>query len=95
MSVPHRLSQDEALNRVKNRLGQLKAQHSDRISNLQEYWNGNFCTFSGSAMGIVVAGSLIVTPSEVIIQGTLPLLAMPIRGKIEARIRAEIDSILM
>lgn len=95
MSVPHHLMQDEALSRVKNRLAQLKAKHSDKLSTLQEHWNGNIGTFSGSAAGMTASGTLAVTPSEVIIQGTLPIVATLFRGKIEARIREEISTLLM
>ena len=95
MSVPHHLTQDEALRRIKNRLAQLKAQYSHKLGTLQEDWNGNVGTFSGSAAGSSASATLIVTPSEVIIQGTLPVIATFFSGKIEALIRKEMSTLLM
>ena len=36
MSIPHQLSQDEVLRRIKNVLVDLKVQHSGKIGNLRE-----------------------------------------------------------
>lgn len=87
ISVPHELSQDEALSRVKRLLGQVEAQFSDKISELQESWVGYVGTFSFSAMGFPVSGTFTVTASEVILQSTLPFAALPFKGKIESTIR--------
>ena len=94
MSVPHRLSQDEALNRVKNLLGQVKNQFADKISDLNENWNGNVGTFNFKAMGFAVSGTLTVTPSEVKLDGTIPWAASFFKGKIEATIRERANELL-
>ena len=94
MSIPHQLSQDEVLRRIKNRLGQLKTQHADKIGDLQENWNGNVGTFIGSAKGMAVSGTLVVGPSEVVLQATLPFALSFFKGKIESRIRAEAAALL-
>lgn len=36
LNIPHSLRKEEALNRIQTFLPQLKAQHSDKINNLQE-----------------------------------------------------------
>ena len=95
MSVPHRLSQDEALGRIKKLLAQLRTRHSDKISDLREDWNGYVGGFSGSAKGMSVSGTLAVSPSEVIIEATLPFLAKPFKGRIELFIRAEAARLLL
>lgn len=87
VSVPHQLPQDEALSRVKGLLGQVKAQFSDKVSDLQESWTGYVGTFSFSAMGFPVSGTFTVGASEVILQSTLPFAALPFKGKIESTIR--------
>jgi hypothetical protein len=85
--IPHKLSQGEVLKRVKYALAQAKAQHSDKINNLQENWNGNIGTFSGSAMGQAASGTITVNATEIVFDLALPFGAMFFKGKIEAGIR--------
>jgi hypothetical protein len=46
VSVPFQIQQDEALNRVKARLTEIKSQYGNMVSNLTENWNGYVGTFS-------------------------------------------------
>lgn len=94
MSVPHRLPQDEALNRIKRLLGQVKQQYADKISDLREDWEDNIGTFSFSAMGFSVLGTLNVTPSAVELTGNLPFAAGLFKGKIEQTIRERAAELL-
>jgi hypothetical protein len=94
MTFPHRLAQDEALQRIKTLLGEVKNQFVDKISDLSEEWNGNTGTFSLSAMGFSVSGTLIVKPSEVQISGTLPFAALFFKGRIESAIRERAETLL-
>ncbi len=94
IEVPHKLTQEEALNRIKGLLGEVKTQFADKISNLQENWRGNMGTFSFSAMGFSVSGSLSVTPSMVELFGNLPFAALFFKGKIEATIRERAETLL-
>ncbi len=93
-SVPHELSQDEALSRVQGRIARIKAQYSGMVSDLKESWDGYAGTFSGSARGFSVSGNLTVDPSEVTVQIALPFVALPLKGQIEARIRSELTALL-
>jgi len=61
VSVPFQIQQDEALNRVKARLTEIKTQYGNMVSNLTENWNGYVGTFSGSARGFSVSGTVTVT----------------------------------
>lgn len=92
--IPHTFPQAEALGRIRSLLQQLKAQHGDRISNLQEEWHGNCCTFRFSVMGFAVSGTLRVGSSQVEINGDLPWAASLFRGKIEATIRERAATLL-
>jgi Putative polyhydroxyalkanoic acid system protein (PHA_gran_rgn) len=87
ITVPHNLSQDEALSRIKNAIAQAKSQHSGNIKDLQEKWNGNVGTFSGSGMGQAASGTITVNPSEIVFDLALPFAATFFKGKIEAGIR--------
>jgi|SRR5271168_5005120 len=87
VAIPHNLSQDEALKRIKDAIAQAKAEHSDSIKDLQENWNGSVGTFSGSAMGQTASGTVTVNASEIVFDLALPFAASFFKGKIEAGIR--------
>lgn len=94
VSVPHRLSQDEALRRIQVTVAQTKAQYSDKINDLRESWSGYVGTFLVSAMNRQASGTVAVNPSEVTVQITLPLLAFGFKPMIESRIRDMLTRIL-
>ena len=85
--VPHHLTQDEALSRIKGLIERLKGQHGDRVTDLKEQWNGYTGTFSGKSMGMNLSGAIAVHPHDVEVQGQLPLMASAFKGQIEQRIR--------
>lgn len=60
LNISHNLAQAEALSRIQNFLPQLKAQHLDRIKDLQESWNGNTGEFKFKISGFKVSGTLQV-----------------------------------
>src|ERR1700692_1151530 len=95
VSVPHRLRQDEALNRIKRKLEQVKQQYGDMISDLREEWAGNTGTFSFSAMGFSISGTLNVKASEVELNGNLPSTAIIFKGMIESAIRERLSTLLV
>lgn len=94
MAVSHRLSQDEALKRIKTLLGEVKTQFADKISDLREEWNGNTGKFSFSAMGFSVSGILTVNLSKVELSGNLPFAASFFKGKIESTLRERAETLL-
>ena len=94
ITVPHKLSQDEALRRIKTLLGEIKTQFADKIKDMNEQWNGNTGTFSFSAMGFSVSGKLVVNSNEVELSGNLPFAAIFLKGKIELTIRERAESLL-
>ncbi len=95
ISVSHRLPQDEALTRIKSLLSQVKTQFADKISDLRESWNGNTGTFSFSAMGFSVSGTLTVRDSEIALESRLPFAALPFKGKIESTLRERATALLV
>lgn len=94
MSLPHTLPQEEALKRIKSLLNDARNQYADKISDLKESWNGNVGTFSFSAMGFPVSGTLTVAPRTIDFDGTLPWAAMIFKGKIETIIREQCAKLL-
>jgi hypothetical protein len=87
IAIPHNLSQDDALKRIKGAIAQAKVEHSNSVKDLQENWNGNVGTFSGSAMGQTVSATITVNASEIVFDLALPFAASLIKRPIEAGIR--------
>ena len=83
MSIPHRLSQEEALKHAKTILGEVKSEYTDKISNLHEKWDGNTGWFSFSAKGFSISGTLTVKPSGVELSANLPFAARFFQERIE------------
>jgi hypothetical protein len=94
INVPHRLSEEEALTRIKTLLGDLKQRHGDHITEVKEVWQGNRADFSFKAMGFSTAGTLSVTPTEAELSGSLPFAALPFKGRIEGEIRKRAEELL-
>jgi len=92
--IPHNLTQDEAIERIKKLLGEMKRKHGDRISDLQENWEGNVGDFSFTAQGFHVSGNLEVNSSSVKLTGKIPLALSLFKGPISKTIYEEGSKIL-
>ena len=93
ITVAHCFSQDEALQRSHGLLEKIEKQFADKISDLQQEWDGNTGMLNFSVMGFSVSGKLTVEPSEVKLTATLPFAAVFFKGKIEAVIREELENL--
>ena len=69
IKIPHNLTTTEALTRIQQFLPGLKAQHSDKISNLEETWSGNTGKFKFKISGFKVIGSVTLETNYVLING--------------------------
>jgi hypothetical protein len=94
ISILHHLSQDEALQRIKDAIAHAKIQYSGNINGLQENWNANVGTFGGSAMGQALSGTITVGAPEVVVDLELPFAATFFKGQIEAGIREFVARLL-
>jgi len=94
MVIGHSLPEDEAMRRIKNELAGLKNQFADKISGLEESWNGNICKFSLSVKGFSGSGVIVVKPSEIEIAGELPFFAIVFKKQIELTIRDKLGKLL-
>ncbi|HTQ40192.1 MAG TPA: polyhydroxyalkanoic acid system family protein [Pirellulales bacterium] len=90
LTFPHQLGQEEAAARLKNLLAKVKDKYQAQVSDLQEVWNGNTLNFSFSTYGFKVAGDVFVQPSEVQLDGQIPMAAMMFKGKIENAIKDQL-----
>jgi hypothetical protein len=86
LSVPHRLGQDEAKNRIASLIADSRSHFAGKLSNVAESWNGYADAFSFEALGFSVRGNLDVQPAQVLIELNLPFAAYPFKGRIEDEI---------
>lgn len=87
VSVPHQLSQEEALGRIKSLVEDLKAQYGNQVSNVSESWQGNTCDFSLKMKMFKISGTIEVNDSTAEIRGSMP----PGTGRFEGRAKALIE----
>ena len=72
----------------------LKARYGDKVSDLEESWDGNVLSFSGSGMGQSISGTVTVNAGAVAVELDLPFAAMLMKGKIESTVRSEVSRVL-
>ncbi|MEO7531034.1 MAG: polyhydroxyalkanoic acid system family protein [Sediminibacterium sp.] len=94
MSIPHQLTQEEALKKIQGLLSEAKKDHGDKISNLQENWNDNVGAFSFTIMGFDISGTLTVKPSTIDLEAELPFAASLFKGKIKDLISEKAGELL-
>ncbi len=94
MSIPHSLSQQEALQRIQTLLTETKKEHGDKISQLTEKWSGNKGEFSFVIMGFEIAGTLTVNEKNVDLDAELPFAASLFKGKIKELINEKAGELL-
>ena len=92
--IPHNLRQQEAIERVKKLLTEIKRKHGDRISDLKENWEGNVGEFGFTAQGFNVSGNLEVNSTNVKLTGKIPLALSLFKGAISKTIYEEGSKIL-
>ena len=94
LRIPHQLDRAEARSRIEGMIDSLREQYGDKITDINESWNGDTGAFSFKAMGMSLAGTLQVTDNEVAVDGDLPWAAKPFQGTIEATIRERTERLL-
>ena len=94
LSVPHSLSQEEAMQRLKEFLPRVRQHYGSHISNVQESWKEHELDFSFTTFGFDIAGQMLVTASQVVFNGTIPFAAMMVKGKVEKAVREELGKLL-
>jgi hypothetical protein len=94
LSIPHQLSQEEALRRIKNLLSDAKRDHGDMIDKLEETWDDNTGHFSFSAKGYDVSGSLEVLPNSIELTSKVPFAVSLFKGMITSMITQKAKELL-
>ena len=89
LSIPHRLTQDEARTRIQNGLTEMRTKYAGNIANVQETWSGNQMDFRLTVAGQSVAGRVDVLADAVKLDIELPWLVAMLAEKFRPRIEQE------
>ena len=94
VTVHHKLTEHEAMARIKNLVSKLKHDHGDKVSNIEEEWHARSGKFSFNFHGMHLAGSLSLHPGTIEIHGKVPLAVALFRGKIKEVIKQKAHELL-
>ena len=94
LNIPHRLSKEEALARIKNMLSNLKEENKNIVSDVQENWQGNKGDFSFKAKGFNLTGNIVVNDADVQINSNLPFAVSFFKGAISDMITKKTNELL-
>ena len=89
VSIPHRLSQDEARSRLQNGITDLKTKFGGQVGTVDETWTGNQMAFRFAVMGQAVTGRVDVQPDVVKLDVDLPFLIAMLADRIRPQIEQE------
>ncbi|MBI2642453.1 MAG: polyhydroxyalkanoic acid system family protein [Candidatus Wildermuthbacteria bacterium] len=92
--LPHRLSQEEVLRRIRDLLPQVQRKYEGDVSGLSQRWEGNTGIFSFQSIGGKVSGTLTIRSAEVELSANLPFAAHFIKGRIERTITEQAKVLL-
>jgi hypothetical protein len=93
-TVHHKLTEHEAMSRIKHLVTQLKLDHGDKLTNVEEEWLARTGKFSFTFHGLDLAGTVSLHPGLVEIHGKLPLVVSLFRGKIKDVIKEKAKELL-
>jgi hypothetical protein len=94
LSIPHVLTQDEAMQRLKDKFATARSEYQGQVSDLREEWRENIYSFGFKALGMAISGTIAVEQKCVNLAANLPLAATFFKGAIEERIRQEVNGLL-
>ena len=91
-TVPHTLSQQEAIKRM-NQFTETIGK-SEQVSELEQSWQDNQLHFGFKTYGIPLKGVVTVTEEKLDVNGELPFSAMMFKGKIEGEIQKVLGKLM-
>ncbi len=74
--------------------GTEEEEHGDKIDNLKEQWDGNVGTFSFTAKGYDISGTLTVEDSTIELNGKIPFAVLLFKGAITRAINEKAAELL-
>lgn len=94
VQVAHQLGQAGARAALENFMTANQDEVNQKITDLQQTWNGNILDYAFKTMGMKISGTLDVQPDSVKVVTQLPLAAMLFKGMVEAQMRENLTKLL-
>jgi hypothetical protein len=92
--VPHVLGRQQATDKVKTFLEQVRRDHADKVRDVRGHWRESTLEFAFTTYGMAIEGTLVVEEAVVHVAGKLPLAAAILRGQIEQTLHRELARLL-
>ena len=92
ITIPHHTSRANARTTIEQKVAALLNQFGGRVDDLQQQWTGDTLEFKGKARGFKVEGTVEVTDQEIILEGKLPLMALPFEPRIREAVKREAEN---
>lgn len=94
LEVPHTFTAEEAKSRLERFVDSLQAQYGDKVSDMEQAWNGNKLTFGFKTFGIKIAGAIESLEQKLAVTGEIPFTAMMFKGKIESEVKEKLARLM-
>ncbi len=92
IAVPHHTTRAKARKIIEKRVKNAEKQYGHLATDFDCEWESEVLCVKVKAKGITAKGTLEITEREVIIDGKLPLIALPFEKKIRAAVEKEAES---
>lgn len=89
IAIPHHTTRAKARKIIETRLGNLEKDHGSKAKDVKHEWQADTLHVNLKASGFSAKGTVEVTDTDVIIDGKLPLLALPFESKIRQTVERE------
>ena len=93
VTIHHRLTELEAMARIKHLVTKLKHEHKNKISDTQEEWHARHGKFHFAIRGFNLSGTVDLHPGTVEIHGKIPFALALFRGKIKEVIKEKANEL--
>ncbi len=90
VALPHTFSKSQAVQRVKDALDKARPQFKGHVEIHEEKWDGDVLTFSFTAQGQKISGTLTVEEAQYVLYAKLPLMYRLFEGRIESAIKEQV-----
>ena len=87
ISIPHRLSRDEAARRLQKGLADFRTQYASNLAQMDDRWTGDHMDFRASAFGQSITGRIDVRDDAVDMEVDLPWLFAVLAEKIKGQVQ--------
>jgi hypothetical protein len=94
VTAHHKLTEHEAMDRIKHLVTKLKHEHHNKIDDIEEEWHARSGKFSFTFHGFHLSGTIHLHPGTVEIHGKIPFTVTLFREKIKNVIKAKAHELL-